>query len=120
MATKGASNHYGNSRHGKQGHITEHTGFAWAKDFNKHTLTDHANRHGRMDGIARYVANAITFANRVDRINHLSYIRKDGTTVKYSKTTNEFAVINKHGVVQTYFKPANGIKKYLKDKEEHK
>ena len=33
MATKGASNHYGNARHGRQGHITTHTGFAWAKGF---------------------------------------------------------------------------------------
>lgn len=35
MATKGASNRYGNSRGSSPGRITEHTGFAWAKDFNK-------------------------------------------------------------------------------------
>ena len=119
MATKGASNHYGNARGGRQGRITAHTGFAWAKGFNKSTLTDHANRHGGTGGTAKYVANAVAFANRVDRANHLSYIRKDGTTVKYSKKTNEFAVIAKNGIVKTYFKPANGIQKYLKDKEEH-
>ena len=119
MATKGASNHYGNARGGRQGHITAHTGFDWAKGFNKSTLTDHADRHGGTGGTTKYVANAVAFANRVDRANHLSYIRKDGTTVKYSKKTNEFAVIDKNGIVKTYFKPANGIQKYLKDKEEH-
>ena len=40
MSTKGASNHYGNSRGGKQGKATNHTGYAWAKDFNKSTLAD--------------------------------------------------------------------------------
>ncbi len=120
MSTKGASNHYGNAKHGKQGHRTVHTGFAWAKGFNKTTLIDHANRHGQVYGSVGYVAKAVTFANRVDRENHLSYVRKDGTTVKYSKKTNEFAVIDKNGIVKTYFKPENGIKKYLKDKEEHR
>ena len=120
MSTKGASNHYGNARHGKQGHITKHIGFAWAKDFNKSTLIEHANKHGQIHGVNGYAAKAVTFANRVDRVNHLSYVRKDGTTVKYSKKTNEFAVIDKHGFVRTYFKPANGIKKYFKDKEDHK
>ena len=40
MATKGASNRYGNARGGRQGRPTQHTGFAWAKAFNKSTLAD--------------------------------------------------------------------------------
>jgi len=119
MATKGASNHYGNARGGSKGRKTDHIGFAWAKGFDKPTLVDHANRHGQVHGADGYVAKAVTFANRVDRVNHISYVRKDGTTVKYSKKTNEFAVVDKKGIVKTYFKPTNGIKKYLKDKEEH-
>lgn len=120
MATKGASNHYGNARGGRQGHISSHTGFAWAKGFYKQTLLDHAGRHGQGHSVNEYVARAVTFANRVDRVNHFSYIRKDGTTVKYSKKTNEFAIIDKKGFVRTYFKPKNGIEKYLNDKEEHR
>ena len=120
MATKGASNHYGNARGGRQGHITAHTGFAWAKGFNKSTLVDHANRHGGTGGTTKYVANAVAFANRVDRVNHLSYIRKDGTTVKYSKKTNEFVTVNKKGIVQTYYYPKRGIYEYYKDRRNHR
>lgn len=119
MSTKGASNHYGNARGGRQGHITSHIGFAWARGFFRTTLQDHATRHGQIYGVDGYAAKAVTFANRVDRVNHLSYVRNDGTTVKYSKKTNEFAVIDKNGFVRTYFKPENGIEKYLKDKEKH-
>ena len=35
MATKGASNRYGNARGGHQGHKTKRIGFAWAKDFTR-------------------------------------------------------------------------------------
>lgn len=120
MGTKGASNHYGNARGGRQGHITTHTGFAWAKGFNKSTLQAHAAKHGQEYGVAGYVAHAVAFANRVDRLNHVSYIRKDGATVKYSKTTNEFAVINKKGFVTTYYRPEKGIDAYHKDRRAHR
>lgn len=120
MATKGASNHYGNARGGRQGHMTAHTGFAWAKKFNKTTLKDHVARHGQQYGTEGYIAHAISFANRVDRVNHISYIRKDGTTVKYSKSTNEFAIINKNGIVTTYYHPARGIYEYYKDRRNHR
>lgn len=120
MATKGASNHYGNAKHGKQGKITAHTGFAWAKHFNKTTLKDHAERHGQQYGVEGYEARAVAFANRVDRENHISYIRKDGTTVKYSKTTNEFVIVDKHGIVQTYYLPKSGIKAYYQDRRHHR
>ena len=120
MSTKGASNHYGNAKHGKQGHRTVHTGFSWAKGFNKSTQKVHADKHGQAYGEQGYVAHSISFANRVDRENHISYVRKDGTTVKYSKKTNEFVVVDKKGIVQTYYKPKDGIKEYYKDRRKHK
>lgn len=120
MATKGASNHYGNARGGRQGHITAHTGFAWTKKFNKSTLKAHVAKHGQGYGTEGYVAHAISFANRVDRANHISYIRKDGTTVKYSKATNEFAIIDKKGIVQTYYSPKRGIREYYDDRRKHR
>jgi len=120
MATKGASNHYGNARGGRQGLMTTHTGFAWAKTFNKATLKDHAAKHGQQHGTADYMAHAVAFSNRIDRANHISYVRKDGTTVKYSKTTNEFAVINKNGTITTYYHPDRGIYEYYKDRRKHR
>lgn len=117
MATKGASNHYGNARGGKQGHKTKHTGFAWAKDFNSKTLTDHFNRHGAQMGCSTkeaYAAHAVKYANHVDRKNCISFIDKHGSTYKYNKKTGEFAIIKKDGIVITYFKPKDG-KKYYED-----
>lgn len=120
MSTKGPSNRYGNARHGRSGHITVHTGFDWAKSFNKSTLKSHVKKHGQQLGMEGYAAHAVVFANRIDRINHISYVRKDGSTVKYSKKTNEFAVITKKGIVTTYYHPKNGIEEFYKDRRKHK
>ena len=122
MATKGASNHFGNARHGKQGHITSHIGFAWAKGFNKLSVARHAKEHMSSLGLSNeneYVAHAVAFANHVDREKNISYVRKNGQTVKYSTKTNEFAVIDKHGFVTTYFKPDNGISYYYNDRRKN-
>lgn len=117
MSTKGASNHYGNSRGGKQGHETKHTGFAWAKEFNKNTLADHFYRHGQQmkcDTKESYAAHAVKFANTVDRKNCISYKDRRGTTYKYNTKDNTFAIITKNGVVITYFKPKEGKSYYDK------
>ena len=123
MATKGASNHYGNARHGRQGHITTHTGFAWAKGFNRVSLLKHVKEHMVSLGFSSandYAAHAVAFANRVDRQNHISYVRRTGQTVKYSKKTGEFVIVDKKGYVTTYFKPAEGLIYYLKDRRKYK
>lgn len=119
MATKGASNHYGNSRNGRRGKATTHTNYAWAKDFNKRTLQDHFNRHGSQMGCntkESYAANAVKFANTVDRKNCVSFVDKKGSTYKYNKTTNTLAIITKDGYVVTYFKPAAGYDYYKAQK----
>jgi hypothetical protein len=41
--------------------------------------------------------------NRVDRENHDSFVRANGVTLKFSKTTKEFVVVEKEGTVTTYF-----------------
>ena len=120
MTTKGASNHYGNSRGSRQGKATTHTGYAWAKDFNKSTLADHFNRHGSQVGCTTkegYAAKAVTFANRVDRKNCVSFVDGKGSTYKFNKKSNEFAIITKKGYVVTYFKPKDGYKYYLSQKK---
>ena len=72
MATKGASNRYGNARGGHQVHKTKRIGFAWAKDFNKKTLLEHFEKHGSQmssDTVSSYAAHAVKFANTIDREN---------------------------------------------------
>lgn len=101
MATKGASNWYGNARGGRQGQPTQHTGFAWAKAFNRSTLDDHFQRHGEQIGCPTkesYNANAVKFANTVDRKNNVSFVARNGMTYKFNKVDGIFAIISKHGV----------------------
>lgn len=115
MATKGASNRYGNARGGRQGHPTKHTGYAWAKAFNRSTLDDHFQRHGEQMGCPTresYNANAVKFANTVDRKNNVSFVAGNGTTYKFNKAADTLAIITRHGVVVTYFKPKDGYDYY--------
>lgn len=115
MATKGASNRYGAGRGSRQHKPTEHTGFGWAKEFNKNTLQDHFNRHGSQMGCHNkdaYEAHAVKFANTVDRKNCVSFIDKNNSTYKYNKKTNEFAIITKDGFVVTYYSPKGGYDYY--------
>ena len=44
-------------------------------------------------------------------------IDKKGSTHKYNKKTNEYAVITKDGYVVTYYKPATGYKYYIDQKK---
>lgn len=120
MTTKGPSNRFGNARGGSKGHATAHTGFAWAKGFNRTTLTDHFERHGSQVNVSSkesYAAHAVSFANTVDRKNNKSFVDKNGSTYKYNVVTNEFAVITKKGVVVTYYKPAAGYEYYKEQKK---
>ena len=115
MATKGASNWYGNARGSRQGHPTQHTALAWAKAFNRSTLDDHFQRHGEQMGCPTkesYNANAVKFANTVDRKNNVSFVARNGTTYKFNKVDGTFAIITKRGVVITYFKPKDGYDYY--------
>ncbi|WP_276885221.1 hypothetical protein [Allobaculum stercoricanis] len=121
MATKGPSNRYGNSRGGSSGHESDSIGFAWAKDFNKNTLSEHYKNHGtqvKSDTINSYIAHAIKFANTIDRKNCVSFIDRNGSTYKYNKKTDELVIVTKKGYVVTYFKPSNGYKYYRKQKNE--
>lgn len=119
MATKGASNRYGNtngSRH--QGKATEKINYPWAKDFNKKSLDKHFDEHGKdmgFDNKESYKQHAIKFANTVDKKNCTSFVdSKTGSTYKYNKVTNELAIITKDGYVVTYFKPKEGYDYYKK------
>lgn len=122
MSTKGASNRYGNAGNGSRGHATIHTGFAWAKDFMPSTLNYHVTEHMKSLGFStkeEYRAHAVHFANKIDRVNNVSYVRPNGETVKFNTKTGEFAVITKEGFVTTYYKPKTGIKAYNNDRRNH-
>jgi len=119
MGTKGASNHYGNTKNGKQGHKTAHIGFAWAKDFNKNTLAQHFAEHGFQMGCSTpesYAAHAVSFCNTIDKENCISFVAKNGSTYKYNRETNTLAIISKKGYVITYYKPKDGYSYYQREK----
>lgn len=117
MSTKGASNRYG-SRSNKP---TKHTGYAWAKGFNKKTLDYHYNQHGKEFGTKEeYAAHAVAFANTIDRTNNVSFIAKNNSTYRYNLKTNEFAIIDSKGYVITYFKPKESYDYYKKQERIHK
>lgn len=120
MGTKGASNHYGNSRNGRSGKASSHINYSWAKDFNSKTLNDHFNRHGAQMGCdtkESYAAHAVKFANNVDKTNCVSFVDKKGSTYKYNVKTNTLSVVTKDGYVITYFKPAAGYDYYKAEKK---
>lgn len=123
MSTKGPSNHYGNSRGGKQGHATENISYPWAKGFNKKTLDKHFHEHRENLGLnskEAYVAHAVKFANVVDKKNCVSFVDgKTGSTYKYNKVTNEFAIITADGYIVTYYKPDKGYDYYKSQKAAH-
>ncbi len=120
MATKGASNRYGNSNGSRGiGKPTSRINYQWAKDFNKHALNEHFNDHGKsmgFDSKESYKQHAIKFANTIDRKNCTSFVAKNGSTYKYNKVTNEFAIITKDGYIVTYYKPT-GEYSYYKNQE---
>ena len=120
MATKGASNHYGNSRGGKQSKQAKNISYAWAKAFNKAKKEEHTKKHAsnvKVQNNQTYAAKAIRFANTVDKKNVQSFIyAKSQATCKYNVVTNEFAIITKDGYVVTYFKPGDGYQ-YYKEQE---
>ena len=123
MATKGASNRYPTGKRTSYGRTISHTNFEWARDFNKKSLDKHYNEHGKDMGFANkesYKQHAIKFANTIDKKNCISFIdSKSGSTYKYNKSTNEFAIITKDGYVVTYFNPKEGYDYYKKQISKH-
>ena len=119
MTSKGASNRYGN----RSSKPTEHTGFAWAKDFNKSTADKHFAEHGSEFGAAtikEYVVRAVRFANMVDRVNNKSFVDNRGSTHKFNVKSNEYVVVDREGYVITYYHLKNGVERYQTEASEKK
>jgi len=124
MATKGASNRYGNSNGaGGKGIPTKHIGYQYAKDYNKNKLHNDFHKHASKFGVStesEYAAHAVHFANAVDRKNCVSFIDQRGTTHKYNMQTNTYVSVDKKGYIVTYFKPTDGSAYYFRKKGEMK
>jgi hypothetical protein len=56
----------------------------------------------------------------VNREDCESFIAKNGSTYKYNRVTNEFAIITSDGYVVTYYCPDNQRKYYLEQKEKYR
>ena len=125
MATKGASNRYGNTR-GWYGKNNPHgVNYEWAKDFNHNTLDEHYKKHKNefnSKSKESYKQKAIKFANTVDKKNCKAYVDINGTTYKFNNKTKELVIVSKKGTIITYYKVnkgfeitvKKGVKKWIK------
>ncbi len=113
MATKGASNRYGTSR-GKNSPSNPYgVNYEWSKDFNKNSLDKHFNKHGKefdLSSKESYRQHAIKFANTVDKKNCKAYVDINGTTYKFNNKTGELAIINKNGIIISYYRVSDGFR----------
>ena len=113
MATKGASNRYGTPRGKNSLSNPRGVNYGWAKDFNKNSLGEHFDRHGKEFGLSSaesYKQHALKFANTVDKKNCRAYVDINGTTYKFNNKTGELAIVSKNGIVISYYKVSNGFR----------
>lgn len=61
-----------------------------------------------------YLERARKLINSKPGGNILIKTRSNGDILFYNKSTNEFAVVTKDGVIRTYFKPKEGIRYFKK------
>ena len=125
MATKGASNRYGNTRGGYGKNNPHGVNYEWAKDFNHNTLDEHYKKHKNefnSKSKESYKQKAIKFANTVDKKNCKAYVDINGTTYKFNNKTKELVIVSKKGTIITYYKVnkgfeitvKKGVKKWIK------
>jgi len=107
MPTKGASYRYGNTNGAHhRGEATQNINYPWAKGFLGTNSVSHFKDHGKEMGINTekdYVANAVHFANNVDRRHYKSVVNYKGETYKYDPGSKQLVVVTKDGYIRTYF-----------------
>lgn len=120
MSTKGRSNLYGRGKHGK---ADSKIGYKHATHLTNKNEIDHIIRHGEKEmrlTKSQYRSRAVAFANKVDEVNHDSFVKHTGDTLKYSYITKEFIVVSNDGVIKTYFITTDKWWKKEKEKYEKK
>ena len=109
MATKGPSGKFSKTN-GSRGNVSS-IHYQWARAFNKNTLDKHFKKHGsQMDASNKqeYESRAVHFANQIDKKN-FKYYSDVYKTYKYDKKRNILAIIDKNGIVISFYKPKNGF-----------
>jgi pyocin large subunit-like protein len=84
---------------------------AKARFSSERKLQDHFRRHGRRLGCAsaaQYLERARALVSGGPGVE--THLRKDGDTLFYRASTNEFAVLSAAGIIRTYFSPDSGVK----------
>ena len=126
MATKGASNRYGNTRGSSNNDKkTKNVNFAWAKGFNRGGIKRHFEEHGKefnCKSKEEYEAKAIRFANTIDNKNCKVVVDYRGTTYKYDINQKVLVEVTKDGYIISYrhfskkdwYMPKKGVKKWIK------
>ena len=106
MATKGASNRYGNTRESSNnGQKNKNLNFAWVKGFNRGGIKQHFEKHGKEFNCKtkdEYVAKAIRFANTIDNKKCKVVVDYKGTTYKYNPSKKVLVEVTKDGYIISY------------------
>ena len=89
-----------------------------AADFkNGKLLRDHFERHGQPHfshaNEQAYLRAARNFLEKRPTSTTQSFVSREGTYFRYDARTNEFAIMNRHGGISTYFKPDTGLAYWL-------
>ena len=107
MPTKGPSMRYGNTNGAHhRGEATKNINYQWAKGFLGTNSKSHFIKHGVQMGFKsekEYVANAVHFANDVDRKHYKSVVNYKGETYKYDPRTKRLVIITKDGYIRTFY-----------------
>jgi|SRR5690554_933028 len=117
MATKGKSNLYGR---GKRGKPNQNISYQYSKMYLPGGYEKHYIKHGKNEmGLSddQYRSRGISFANKVDRKNHLSFVNEKGLTYKYSLKTKELVMVTKEGNIATYY--ITSLKEYKRLKKNY-
>lgn len=77
-------------------------------------LLDHYQRHGKKLGY-KTMEEYLEGANQFFRRNEGVVFRPNGDKHFFDSVTGEFGIIDKNGIIRTYFKPRAGVDYFLKD-----
>lgn len=106
MPTKGPSMRYGNTNgaHHK-GESTVFINYPWAKGFVLGKAKAHYEKHRKefnAQSEIDYIAQAVHFANMVDRKHFRSVVDYEGKTYKYDPRDGRLVIVTKEGLIESY------------------
>jgi len=94
--------------------------FESVKKLHKHFLK-HGSDFGFFDdndeNMRLYEKLALEFANKEKKDTIDEFFNKNGFFFRYDSSTNDFLTMKPNGIIETYFKPKDGLKYWEKQKE---